>query len=67
MGFDYNPLEHIEIVREDGKFKLMCHNCGGEFEAFIPDSVTSSFQRMKEHVIKSHNYRPQDFEGWSIR
>lgn len=71
MSFDYNPYNHIELVKSDGGVRVHCHSCGGarpkSTEAPLSPATTiaEAFRVMAEHVRTSHARTPDDFEGWS--
>jgi hypothetical protein len=66
MSFDYNPYEHIELVRqEDGGWSPYCHSCGAELRSFLPSEPISSFVfEIGVHVLTSHKRDHEDFAGW---
>lgn len=67
MSFDYNPYEHIEIIRFDDGVGWYCHSCGGEskehwaFTTPVAEIMSSYFQ----HVTNSHQRKPEFFKDWS--
>lgn len=69
MSFDYNPLNHIEVVIQDEGCIVHCHSCGGSRPkgAVLPFTTTALelFDIMRQHVVISHERSEKDFEGWS--
>lgn len=72
MSFDYNPLEHVEIVTNnlgDG-YEVYCHGCGAQIPLggnldVLDIPIHDAFIVMRRHVETSHKRTDADFKGWS--
>lgn len=55
MSFDYNPLQHIEVVKVDnGSISVHCHGCGWDSTTF-PDTIPikECFDVMRVLMLKN--------------
>lgn len=71
MSFDYNPYEHIEVIKDGNGVRILCGSCGGERprrnEPPLPLTITAEvlFNAMDHHLLTSHKRTKDDFTGWS--
>lgn len=72
MSFDYNPYEHIEVIkRTEDTVAINCSSCGGERpKHFMPGlpmdtPIAELFAIMAEHIATSHKRSREDFASWS--
>lgn len=73
MSWDYNPFNHIELVRveasnpADDAWIWVCHNCGGEKRDGSSTDLEVLDRSWQEHIVQSHRTSRSQVAGWPDR
>lgn len=65
MSFAYNPYMHIEVVRSDRFFRVLCTSCDWHGPVMTGNvTVDMAFEVIADHVQHSHARTKEDFADW---
>ena len=72
MSFQYNPFNHIELIRADDKndgWIWYCHSCGADSARLstpcITWDLTTLYANFRTHILTRHAMTEEDVKDWS--